>query len=112
MGAVEILIVFEKLDIMRHVLKHPNSNEEKILYLNPEQEKDITNLYTEGGIELELIEKIELVEWFTEKYKEFGTTLEFITDKGHQEGTQFIRGFGGLGGILRYKVDFVESDSD
>ncbi len=35
---------------------------------------------------------------------QFGCTLEFITNKS-QEGSQFCRGFGGIGGILRYSVD-------
>jgi peptide chain release factor subunit 1 len=30
--------------------------------------------------------------------------LEFVTDKS-PEGTQFYKGFSGLGGFLRYKVD-------
>ncbi|KAH8018922.1 hypothetical protein HPB51_013988 [Rhipicephalus microplus] len=34
-----------------------------------------------------------------------GATLEIITDKS-QEGSQFVKGFGGIGGILRYRVDF------
>ncbi|ELK23723.1 Eukaryotic peptide chain release factor subunit 1 [Myotis davidii] len=40
MGAVEILIVYENLDIMRYVLHCQGTEEEKILYLTPEQEKD------------------------------------------------------------------------
>ena len=27
-----------------------------------------------------------------------------------QEGSQFEKGFGGLGGILRYKVDFCDEE--
>ena len=30
---------------------------------------------------------------------------EIITYR-YQEGSQFVRGFGGIGGMLRYKVDF------
>ena len=112
MGAVEILIVFENLNLMRYTLKNTKSNEEEILHLNSEQEKDTTYFNTEDGVELEIIDKIDLVEWFAENYKKFGTRLEFISDKGHQEGTQFVKGFGGLGGILRYRVDFIEPDSD
>jgi peptide chain release factor subunit 1 len=37
-------------------------------------------------------------------YKDFGCELEFITDKS-PEGTQFVKGFSGLGGFLRYKVE-------
>lgn len=31
--------------------------------------------------------------------------MEIVTDKS-QEGSQFVKGFGGIGGILRYRVDF------
>jgi peptide chain release factor subunit 1 len=40
-------------------------------------------------------------------YKNFGCNLEFVTDRSG-EGTQFVKGFGGVGGILRWKVDFTE----
>ncbi len=38
---------------------------------------------------------------------QFGCQLEFVTNKS-QEGSQFCRGFGGIGGILRYSVDLTE----
>jgi peptide chain release factor subunit 1 len=47
------------------------------------------------------------VEWMANNYKNFGCNLEFVTDRSG-EGTQFVKGFGGIGGILRWKVDFVE----
>lgn len=45
--------------------------------------------------------------------------LEFVTDKS-SEGNQFCMGFGGLGGILRYRLDenvlevleYVSEDED
>jgi len=40
-----------------------------------------------------------------------GATLEIVTDKS-QEGSQFVRGFGGVGGILRYKVDLQNLNVD
>ena len=43
-------------------------------------------------------------EWLAIHYKDFGCDLEFITDKS-PEGTQFVKGFSGLGGFLRYKID-------
>jgi peptide chain release factor subunit 1 len=42
-------------------------------------------------------------------YKSFGAVLEFVTDRS-QEGSQFTKGFGGIGGILRWKVDFAEME--
>lgn len=47
-----------------------------------------------------------LLEWLIEKYRDFGANVELITDSS-QEGAQFVRGFGGIGGILRYKVEFT-----
>ncbi|XP_076364751.1 eukaryotic peptide chain release factor subunit 1 isoform X2 [Tachypleus tridentatus] len=110
MGSVEILICWENLEINRFVLKNHASEEEKILHLTPEQEKDKTHFVDkETGVELELVDSIPLLEWLANNYKSFGTTLEIITDRS-QEGSQFVKGFGGIGGLLRYRVDFQVLD--
>ena len=59
---------------------------------------------------------VELLEYFANNYKSYGCKLEFVSDRS-QEGTQFVKGFGGIGGLLRYKMDFVamapsEGDDD
>jgi len=81
--------------------------------LTTEQEKDSSNFVNqETGAELEVQDKIPLLEWLANNYKKFGCVLEFVTSKS-QEGSQFCRGFGGIGGILRYQVDlshFEEPD--
>jgi len=61
----------------------------------------------ETGVELEVMDKEPIVEWFANNYKNYGCNLEFVTDRSG-EGTQFVKGFGGIGGILRWKVDFVQ----
>ncbi|TRY70230.1 hypothetical protein TCAL_10700 [Tigriopus californicus] len=105
MGAVETLICWENLDIQRFTLKNHSTGEEKILHLSSEQEKDMTHFTDKDtGVELELEENIPFLEWLANNYKNFGATLEIITDRS-QEGSQFVRGFGGIGGMLRYKVD-------
>lgn len=115
LGAVETLIVWENLDISRFVLTNTSTGSTKILYLNPVQEK-IRSLFLgrdENGaeIELEVTEKMPLVEWFANNYMNFGTTLEFVTDKS-QEGAQFVRGFGGIGGLMRYPVEIHHDEDD
>jgi len=106
MGAVETLICWENLDIQRVTLKNHSTGEEKILFLNSEQEKDKTHfLDKETGVEMELEENLPLLEWLANNYKNFGSGLEIITDRS-QEGSQYVRGFGGIGGMLRYIVDF------
>lgn len=82
--------------------------EEVIVHASKEQEKDRERFLDKStGTEMErVVEPQALLEWFTEKYKEFGAALEFVTDRS-QEGAQFVKGFGGIGGLLRYKVDFT-----
>ncbi len=116
MGSVETLIVWENLDINRFVLKNHSTDEEIILHLTPEQESDKTNFVDKTtSVELELVDKCPFLEWLANNYKSFGTTLEIVTDRS-QEGSQFCKGFGGVGGILRYRVDFqtleVHSDDE
>lgn len=115
LGAVETLIVWESLDIARFLLTNTSTQATKVLYLNPAQEK-VRSLFVgldENGaeIELEVTDKTPLVEWFAENYMNYGTTLEFVTDKS-QEGAQFVRGFGGIGGLMRYPVEIHHEEDD
>ena len=85
-----------------------------MLHLTKEQEKDRSRFQDkETGAEMEVVDKLSLLEWLAEHYKDFGATLEFITNRS-PEGSQFVKGFGGIGGLLRYKVDFdqLTYDSD
>jgi peptide chain release factor subunit 1 len=110
-GAVDTLVVWEQLDIIRYVLKStaPDSVEE-VLTLTPAQSKDSKHFRDEeNNCEKEVLEKMELVEWFSTNYQKFGCKLEFVSNKS-QEGSQFCKGFGGVGGFLRYRCDFLEVD--
>ncbi|KAI0736682.1 peptide chain release factor eRF/aRF subunit 1 [Fomitopsis betulina] len=107
LGAVETLIVWENLDTTRYVLRNA-AGEEIIIHVNKEQEKDREKFMDKStGLEMEqACEPQSLLEWFADKYREFGANLEFVTNRS-QEGAQFVKGFGGIGGLLRYKVDFT-----
>jgi peptide chain release factor subunit 1 len=82
--------------------------EEVVVHSDKEQEKDREKFFDKStGLEMEqAAEPQPLLEWFAEKYKEFGANLEFVTNRS-QEGAQFVKGFGGIGGLLRYKVDLA-----
>lgn len=65
---------------------------------------------------MDIVAQESFLEWIAEHYKDFGTALEFVSDRS-TEGNQFVKGFGGIGGILRYKVNFeqlndLEDDDD
>lgn len=108
LGAVEDLIIWDNLETQRYQLRNQTTSEETVVHLNSHQEEDDNNFRDkQSGTELETLEKEPLVEWFANSYKQFGCNLEFVTDRSG-EGTQFVKGFGGIGGILRWKVDFTE----
>ncbi len=50
-----------------------------------------------------------LTEWFTDNYTKYGAQLEFVSDRS-QEGSQFVKGFGGVGAILRFQLDVSTLD--
>ena len=110
MGAVETLLLYEGLEFIRVALKDSTSTNEKVLFITLEEEKKNEH-FVENGVELEVVEKSPLAEWLVENYHKFGASLEFVTDKS-QEGMQFVRGFGGIGGFLRYQLEMGELGGD
>lgn len=108
LGAVQDLIIWENLDIDRIVLNNCTSSEEIVVHLSKEQQSN-ENFFRdpETDAKLEVVEKESIVEWFANHYKDFGCNLELVTDHS-SEGQQFVKAFGGIGGILRWKVNFVE----
>ena len=86
------------------------SAEEIVVYRNEEKAVDTKEFVDKStGLEMEQVtDPQSLLDWLAEKHKEFGANLEFVTN-GSQEGAQFVKGFGGIGGLLRYKVDFTTS---
>lgn len=107
MGAVETLIVWENLDVTRYEFTD-SAGSTVIKMLNKEQEADERNFKDKAtGANLDVINKEPLLEWLANNYKKFGCLLEFVTDRS-EEGSQFCRGFGGVGGVLRYAVNLAE----
>ena len=82
--------------------------EEVIVHASKEQEKDREKFIDKStGLEMEQAQEPQpLLEWLADNYKGFGANLDFVTTRS-QEGAQFVKGFGGIGGLLRYKVDFT-----
>ena len=112
MSAVDILIVWENLSIYRVVVRNNSTGTQNTLYLTEEQCCDAMFFKDPAtGIDLETVSKDLFLEWLAENYKSFGARLEIITNKS-QEGSQFVRGFGGIGGILRWKIELEAMGDD
>ncbi|KAG0125148.1 peptide chain release factor eRF1/aRF1 [Tuber indicum] len=107
LGAAETVIVFENLDVTRWILKSSDGNL-ITLHTNKIQEQDRQKFMDKSSRqEMEIVEQTSFLEWLAEKYHDFGATLEFVSDRSG-EGNQFVKGFGGIGALLRYKVNFEQ----
>ena len=63
-------------------------------------------LFRSTSTTLSVVKEELLVDWICDHYQDFGCKLRLVSDKS-AVGSQFVIGFGGIGGILRWKVDFV-----
>lgn len=109
MGSIETLILHDNFEGTRYLLRNNVIGSEKVIFLKPEQEGQ-SEFFREGEVDLEIIDKALLSEWLVENYSRFGAVLEFVSDRT-QEGSQFVKGFGGIGGLLRYQVDMMEMNA-
>jgi len=108
MSAVEKVLLWEDIEHTRYEIKNPVSGEVKTWYLTKAQEGDPKYFKdAESGIDLEVVASEPLCDWLCVHYGSFGAKIELISDKT-QEGFQFVKGFGGIGGLLRYKIDIDE----
>ena len=106
-GAAETLIVYEDLDVTRWVMK-ASSGSEVVMHTLKGQETDREQFMDKDtGQEMEVLDNGSLLEWLAEKYKDFGAALEFVSDRS-SEGNQFVKGFGGIGALLRYNLNFEQ----
>ena len=114
-SACETLIVYENLEITRWVLKSSSGSEIVIHTLKGQEANREMFMDKETGQEMDLVDQGSFLIWLAESYKDFGATLEFVSDRS-SEGNQFVKGFGGIGAMLRYKVNFEQladvSDED
>lgn len=113
-SALETLIVFEELEGERLEMRDPSTDEVSVKFFTAEQLQDDNNLKNKEGVPYDITDRIDLVEWLATNYTNYGAKLDFVTDRS-QEGMQFVKGFGGIGGLLRYKLnfdDFIEEDYD
>ncbi|ETO12436.1 hypothetical protein RFI_24941 [Reticulomyxa filosa] len=101
MGALETCIVWENLDLLRIQVKHPTTDEKKEIYLTPKEAQSSQDFLKDEstGLVWEIVQQDEFLEWLASQYKSYGCKIEFVTDRS-QEGAQFVKGFGGIGGIF------------
>lgn len=97
-GAIDKLLCYQDLELYRVKVKN-NINEEETKFLSIDT-RNTLNLN-----EFEILEEDLFVDWISQNYNNFGCELYYISNYT-TEGSQFCRGFGGIGAILRYPIEF------
>lgn len=109
-GSVDVLIIWENIEYNRLTLRDGDGH---VTTENVHKDKVSGNEWKneQTGVSYEILENITLTEWLLDNYKKHVSLLEIVTDKS-SEGNQFVKGFGGIGGILRYKVEQVFDEEE
>jgi len=82
LGALQTMMLFENIEVMRYEIKNPVKNEIKVHLLNAQQEQDPKYFKDEEtGVDLEVVSCEQLADWLCLNYKKYGINIEFITDK-------------------------------
>jgi len=101
MGVVKSLVINEDLSYHRVKLIDKDGEESVVNVTKPELDKKL-----QSGCNL--VDSTPLLEWIVEQYdkKVFSNiVLNIVSDKT-SEGSQLKMGFGGIGAVLRFKVEF------
>lgn len=104
-GAVDKIICYDSIPELRVVVLDTKDQSTTVKYLTPEQIHEFFDpeKHPENNM-FQMIEREELVDWLAEHHKDFGSQIEFVTDAS-PEGSQFVKGFGGLAGFMRFKYE-------
>jgi peptide chain release factor subunit 1 len=104
-GIIDKLLCWENLKKVRVVFYNTKTKIKNTEFLDEKELYSITNGKNfKIKNELEIIEKELFLDWVVNNRKSFGVNVCLITDCT-PEGDQFIKGFGGIGGILRYEIN-------
>jgi|SRR5579872_4360982 len=94
-GAIETLVVWDKLECRRLTLKSKNSPDTKIVYMLPDQQLKLDSSE-------EIVTEESLLDWILDNYQSFGAKIELVSDNS-SVGYQFAHSFG-VAGFLHYKI--------
>jgi peptide chain release factor subunit 1 len=109
-GAVETLILWDNLRMDRCSCKGLLSDDSPRIVYTDEGKNTNGNLSALADDEC-VTDRTSLLDWLVENRKKFGANIKFVSD-GTAEGAQFVKGFGGIGSLLRYKMDFSAYEDD
>jgi peptide chain release factor subunit 1 len=101
-GVVQELLLWDKLETVRQVVETEGAAP-MVVYREKEGRKDAGDGH--------VVASEPLVDWIVEHHKDFGAQISFVSD-ATGEAAQFIRGFGGIGAFLRFKMALDELSAE
>jgi len=140
-GAVKTLLIYDDLKLLKHVLVKKNEKEEVQQQHEEQESTNDENLQNEEDQLLQfdnnsnnndayskkilylapnvdpnkkgwqVISSEPLIDYLTTNANKFGVNIELISDST-AAGSQFCRGFGGIGALLRFAVKMNKFDFD
>lgn len=110
-GAVQKLIVYNDLKVKRLEVMHRDSSNKEVLFSNENEDQDLSSY--------EVLNSEPLIDWLLDHYSDYGSEIILVSDSS-TEGSQFVSGFGGIGGILRFEIvlpsqmeeEYMEDEDD
>ena len=82
LSALEKVILYEDIEMSRYEVKNSATGQTKVLYLNPQQEKDPKHLKDAAtGTDLDILSHEALSDWLLVNYQHYGAKIELISDK-------------------------------
>ena len=105
-GALDTLILWNNLPTVRYVLFDSTTKETRVVNWEPRLDHkwnppSLDSLLKDKAETWGIISKVLLVDWLVENHD--SCSLVLVSDASDQ-GSQFSRGLGGVGGILRYNI--------
>jgi peptide chain release factor subunit 1 len=111
-GIVETVIVWDNLPTIHRKLKSKSSDVTRVVCVEPDALNNNTVEPAQGAnghADWEVEEEGPLLDWLMDNYHNFGAKIELVSHNSPL-GDQFTKGLGGLGGLLRYKLDMTAMD--
>ena len=115
-GSIERMIIHDNLEYNHVELRQVKGDKTVVVKYLKTADIEYQNVWKdpETKVDYSILSSELLIDWLGDKYTESGVDLFFITDRS-SEGNQFVKGFAGIGAILKYKVDLIDefnSDDD
>jgi len=104
-SVVSTLIVWDQLKTFRHTIK-VGEDKERVVYSEKARLSP-----SDFAAPFELVDSVPLLEYLLDAYSKFGAKLELVSDQSGS-GSQFVKGFGGVGALLRYEFTPDDEDED